>query len=611
MVERKLQAISEYNYTNNYIPTAWRAWNEGYFARVWSIARRASEPASMIMSGCTTDDWKTPNCTRTCSNATAMFSSPENVWNCMTLATVAMGVVPGSDTADPDNVKAMDDIFHFGTLEDVDGLDVFSHVRACFWQSCSDSKYGKCAPSLEHFKCEPINVSNMWDFGDVLLNDYCRHAEVGMDSDIAGPGVFIAYIMQHGLVLLLFLLFKLTANPSRNTASKRLKTWCTGAWWPPRKKESPFLRKLASRTTHAVHSAVFDLHEAQTLFVLTFTALWIIAFTDGYIGLANLESVGSYAVNSDISLNLAGLGMSPVLVLQLVLHRAGKRWGFTLSLMTINWVMITVYLLNRGSEYADPSDFWQTLKESSSVPACGNNPGPLSYCLGARSMQYFPGTLLSGFGMPFITCVLVWDWLLHSHGRIPWVAGHMGRLEKRVGGIWGEDRLANVKNSSFWDILWIIPQSLGLAMMVMGLYSLILLAIQFGTNSWGFGQLMVMTIWLPVVFKFIYSLFVGTKDGTEDRIHDDLEVREVGSPEPREQDDGGSETQPLAAAASRPSTPRREEWIGMEYPSATTGQGRSEDAALRSEDTPIPRKAPHTPCSPLEEPTSRDDMPRP
>lgn len=192
MVEWRFQAISEPNYNRKGIPVEWQAWHDAWFNRISAIAEPdpGLEPTVLLETGCTTDDWQTPNCTRTCSDATAMFGSAENLWNCVSLASVAMAVASGNDTVDDDNVKEMNELFHIGgTLADFDGRNVFAHVRECFLQSCADSTYGRCTPRLADFRYNPIDQFNWVDFSHIIQEWYCDHRELGIDSDIAGPGV--------------------------------------------------------------------------------------------------------------------------------------------------------------------------------------------------------------------------------------------------------------------------------------------------------------------------------------------------------------------------------------------------------------------------------------
>lgn len=193
MVERKFNVIDNYDFKREYdgvdIPQQWQAWETAHFLRVKAIISHPEAGARLISYGCNNDDGGTLNCTTTCRNTTLMYNSPENLWNCVTLATVAMLAGPGNDTINQTNVEEMDEKFHFESLDAVNGLDIFQRVRECAWSSCSDSKYGACTASFQQFKCAAVSPKNIASFGDILQGPYCKAAGSGIDFDIAGQGV--------------------------------------------------------------------------------------------------------------------------------------------------------------------------------------------------------------------------------------------------------------------------------------------------------------------------------------------------------------------------------------------------------------------------------------
>ncbi|RKL21271.1 hypothetical protein BFJ68_g2539 [Fusarium oxysporum] len=128
MIERKFQVIDKYEFNRTYhgiaISEQWQAWETAHFFRVKSIIENPTVGARLISYGCNNGDGSSLNCTKTCSNATLMYSSPENLWNCMTPATLGMLVGPGNDTIDHESEKKMDEKFHFGTVEKFNSLNI-------------------------------------------------------------------------------------------------------------------------------------------------------------------------------------------------------------------------------------------------------------------------------------------------------------------------------------------------------------------------------------------------------------------------------------------------------------------------------------------------------
>ncbi|RTE80732.1 hypothetical protein BHE90_004784 [Fusarium euwallaceae] len=79
-----------------------------------------------------------------------------------------------------------------------------------------------------------------------------------------------------------------------------------------------------------------------------------------------------------------------------------------------------------------------------------------------------------------------------------------------------------------------------------------------GQYSWGFGQLVSMAVWIPVVTNFFTFLIVGTEKGTEARIHKELQVSRVSTFVMASQGmpgkDGSDEAQSFPLLAAAPST---------------------------------------------------------
>lgn len=173
------------------ISPEWQMWDEAYFKRVSDTLADPTHTGKLMAEGCNNGDSEELNCTKTCDSAEYMFRSPQNLWNCMTLSTVAMKVIPEptNDTVNRDSEKDMDGMFHFGSLRDFDRLYAFRKVRECLWQSCSDSKYGKCTEDLFDYQCSPIHQFSLGNFGTVLSERYCSVADPGFDFDLVGQGV--------------------------------------------------------------------------------------------------------------------------------------------------------------------------------------------------------------------------------------------------------------------------------------------------------------------------------------------------------------------------------------------------------------------------------------
>ncbi|KAM0373007.1 hypothetical protein ACHAPZ_007642 [Fusarium culmorum] len=404
MPERKFRLIGDYDISRKYhginIPKQWQAWETAHLFRVKSIAEQPEVPARLISYGCNNGDPDALNCTTTCANATLMHSKPENLWNCMTLATLGMLVSPGNDTIDRENEKEMDDIFHFGTVEKFNTLNVFTKVRNCAWASCSDSTYGHCTSSLHGFKCNPIKPSNIEKFGRVMAKPYCQAASAGIDLDIAGQG---------GLI----------------------------------------------------------------------TA-----------------------------------GMYPVLMAQLVMHRAGERRFYTLFFVVLSWIFMTII-----TEFQDfnADAFEQHLKQVSAVEACGNMPGPMSFCQGIKekkSYEFFATTLACRYVVHVIMSCLIIDYIFYFiKTRFPKDEVKYTQLGGAAPSFLSFTEMRGARQGL--GIFWAMVEVLTVAMIFISLNEMVQLldmhTAEGGLSNWGFGQLVAVAIWFPVVIKFLRLNIVGPR----------------------------------------------------------------------------------------------------
>ncbi|KAG5814274.1 hypothetical protein H9Q74_002885 [Fusarium xylarioides] len=527
MVERKFQVINKYDFNRTYhgieISEQWQAWETAHFFRVKSIIENPTVGARLISYGCDNGDDSSLNCTTTCSNATLMYGSPQNLWNCITLATLGMLVGPGNDTIDRESEKKMDEQFHFGTAEKFNSLNVFRKVRDCAWASCSDSTYGHCTSSLQGFKCGPVSPDNIAKFGRVMAKPYCQAASAGIDLDIAGQGIVTAYVIQLVLALFLGLCFKLTTSWIRTF----------GRISSPFQKDSVFRGTCQrwqttlseTRFAKAASSAMLDFQESQALFATTISITAIITFDGGNrAGLANMLTLFSWMFNHRILQGLITAGMYSVLIAQLVMHRAGERRFYTLFFVVLSWILMTVI-----TEFQDfnADAFEEHLKQVSTVDACGGNPGPMSFCQGIKeknSYDFFNITLACRFAIHAIVSCLIIDWAVH------FVKTRMMGDKIKYTQIGGDSRtifsFAETKGAKLsLGVFWAAIEILTIIMIFIGLREMIELldmhSADDGLSTWGFGQLVAVAIWFPVMIKFICLSIFGPRREVKQKVNID------------------------------------------------------------------------------------------
>ncbi|KAI1012821.1 hypothetical protein LB504_008507 [Fusarium proliferatum] len=518
MVEWQFEVI--HNITSNrkllgtIISPEWQMWDEAYFKRMSDTLADPTHTGKLMAEGCNNGDSEELNCTKTCDSAEYMFRSPQNLWNCMTLSTVAMKVIPEptNDTVNRDSEKDMDAMFHFGSLRDFDRLYAFRKVRECLWQSCSDSKYGKCTEDLFDYQCSPIHQFSLGNFGTVLSERYCSVADPGFDFDLVGQGVLISYIMQYVLVLFFCLSFALTRQWTKKHIWGRIRRLMSkGSLLPSgtRQNTSPPVKwfiRFCRQFPSAITSTLIDLQETQTLFAATISVATILAF-HCYTGLANVASISSYVLNNEIAHGVIIIGMIPLLLLQLVLHASEHTSTYTLGFVLLNWVFIVIKsALQKGGA----AGFEKTLQRQSSLPVCGNNPGAMSYCMNYTIKTGFTHIKFSLIFVHVLTFLLFTDWTLDKlHGFY-----EKDRPSKR--GSLVRSLIKKKALAILTAFLALVPMAFGLADLVRFYKGLRDRYTPEGGLPWSFGQVTAVAVWLPVACKFLHYCVV--KDGVQARI---------------------------------------------------------------------------------------------
>jgi hypothetical protein len=262
-----------------------------------------------------------------------------------------------------------------------------------------------------------------------------------------------------------------------------------------------------TRFANAASSALLDFQESQALFAATISITAIITFDGGNRpGLANMLTIFSWMFNRRIMQGLITAGMYPVLMAQLVMHRAGERRFYTLFFVVLSWIVMAVM-----PEFEDlnAAAFEEHLKQVSPVEACGGNPGPMSFCQSIKvkkSYEFFALTIGFQFIVHIIASCLVIDWIVQfaktrmAGDKVKYM--QIGRESQTIFSF-AETKASKLALGFFWatiEIFNIIMVLIGLREMIdlLGMY-----LADGGPSTWGFGQLVAVAIWFPVMIKFI------------------------------------------------------------------------------------------------------------
>ncbi|KAF4343981.1 hypothetical protein FBEOM_2025 [Fusarium beomiforme] len=539
MVERSFRYLSKINATDLpfqqfSIKKEWRAWEIAWLYRLPQIITHATVPARLIEGGCEIDG--VVNCTKACESEKYMFETPETLWNCLTIATVAMMTTNGGpDTISNETLDKLETEFNTGPLNEFHRRHALLKYVKCALQSCSDSKFGGCPP------------------GNIMSGEYCNKADPGIDWDMAGPGIIVAYLIQFTIVLFFALCYKTSRTWIRNFTLITLLPF-QGPIGAAKTAYNWQKSVHKSRFGVAVGSVLVDLQEAQAVFLATVSAASIITFSgSGGTGLANISSLVSWLTNNLASRGMISAGMYPLLFVQLILQKTNNRWWYTLFLVFINWVLILV--ISRP-QTVDNNSLLEHFKESSGLERCGNSLGPRTFCqtfnqpsqkdiaeerpdyLNRDAENFFEFHSQIHAPMHVIMAFLILDWVISmikiyiferdwvSHKANAWV----DRLPLRLKTFYTGRYFV-----LYAEALWILMEALTIAMGAIGAYEFtVFLDVLQGPGTdkeskiyitkWGFGQLVALCVWVPVIIKFVSLMVDGALPGWRKRLGKSVDI---------------------------------------------------------------------------------------
>ncbi|KAH7469862.1 hypothetical protein FOMA001_g14757 [Fusarium oxysporum f. sp. matthiolae] len=609
MVERSFQYLPRLNFTDSpfkqfTIPQDWRAWEVAWLYRLPAIITHASYPARLIESGCIIDN--VTNCHKACGSEEHMFSNPETLWNCLTLATVAMmSTNHGPDTISNQTLEEVDRKFNTGPLDEFWKLGALLRYVKCALQSCSDSKFGGCPPELWTFQCQMITSKKIKDLGRIMSTEYCDKADPGIDYDIAGPGIIVAYLIQFTIVLFFALCYKITKTWIRNLTLISLLPF----QGPAAAVETAFQwQKMVSRSTFgvAVASTLVDLQEAQAVFLGTISIAAIITFSSSSgTGLGNISSLLSWLTNNLTVRGMVSAGMYPLLFVQLILQKTHNRWWYTLVLVFINWVLVV--LIARPQTVDEPS-LLEHFTDSSPLERCGNHSGPRTFCqtfnkpakrgsssttgeelghLDRDAESFFKFHSRIQAPMHVIMAFLILDWILamirmHLLERGDWLShkAHalMDSLPLRLKSFYTRRYFV-----LFTEAIWISMEVLTIVMGAIGVHEFaafmhLLSGGESGNESkvdlskWGFGQLVAVCVWVPVILKFACLMVDGALPGWRKRLGQFIEITQR-----KENDPDGNDVVMDTLLPSRPTKRGQTDEVEGRTLTARRSWGRSCD----------------------------------
>jgi hypothetical protein len=155
--------------------------------------------------------------------------------------------------------------------------------------------------------------------------------------------------------------------------------------------------------------------------------------------------------------------------------------------------------------------FEKHLKQVSTVPVCGNMPGPMSFCQGIKekeSYEFFPITLACRYVVHVVVACLIIDYVAYFVKKH--FLGDKAKY-KQLGGAappFFETKGTRRGLVVFWVLLGIMTISMIFVSLTELLQLLDMHSADGGVSTWAFGQLVAVTIWFPVAIKFL-ALNIG------------------------------------------------------------------------------------------------------
>ncbi|UPK99925.1 hypothetical protein LCI18_010860 [Fusarium solani-melongenae] len=504
----------------------WQNWETAWLKLIERVANYTKDPIVLIDDGCKTEA-DGISCTEAGSNSTYLFKSAETLWNCVGLATLHMTTWNNPDEGHPritinrDDEKEVRQRFQLGPLEDFNYVDVFQNYRACATESCFISELG-CSLEFDEFQNIPVTYEKTLEFGYIMSHNYCTNGDLGIDGDLAGPGLFIAYLIQFSLSMFFVLSLNFTTS-----WTKYLKAAEIAKKWQDRLSNNRF--------AGAVASTIADFQEAQSQYLAILSIVGVVVYAEiGSPGFGKAHTLWAWYINNLLLDDMVSISIYPILSVQIALHKTQNRWWYTLLWVVFTWMMAYVILI---SGWADKVEAEKSFKQDAGLKSCGQNAGPKIYCLNYGEsdegfaynglMQEEESILSSKFtywAIHGIIPILLWDWFMK--GFVP----VLFPTKELTGHRWYR-LLTAVTSQLALTLLELFTMALGTYNLANFVMFRSALGDTYGEGQsdpvfggWSYGQFVALFVWMPILGKFLSVLFEGTVPVVQKRTNHHVNV---------------------------------------------------------------------------------------
>lgn len=502
----------------------------------------------------TGEGWR--DCVSACSSPELMFNSSFTLWNCLTLGAASLYASTDGMVVDSGDLATVGQGLGFSSLDQFNGTQILRDTMSCIKGSCQDYSLGSCSDNITRLAIDGGlgSITAMYEG----LQGYCDGASGIVNSDIAGPGVVVSYILQAALAIAVYVFINLFTSwlqpilaalytfQDRMSGMRSTRTTDSSIMGPD-ERMTPWQRAgerqqvlARSRAAAALTSALVEFQEVQGFFVasIQFATLFVFASDDKTAMLSSTSSFGEAVLNVEVVQMLSINGVLPVLLIQIGLMRLGVRWWYMTSIVV--GVFLVALLIATKSLMPDYDTLWAYFKESGPIDMCGGNPSPMTYCFNSLDgLNAVLQRMNSGLELGCVTAsVLLLDQVWHTlngnnrldHALDEWELRNclVLFLRRRV-------------RRGFVALLWFCVE-FGLLIYV-GIYLKavveVLKVVGMDSSYWTYGQIIAVMMWAPVVGKYIYFNMFGIMEGVGKRLPSGYKVVEVDDDEDDDQQNGG------------------------------------------------------------------------
>ncbi|KAJ5605950.1 hypothetical protein N7510_008731 [Penicillium lagena] len=392
----------------------------------------------------------------------------------------------------------------------------------------------------------------------------CDGISASVNSDIGGPGVFVSYLMQLLIVIYLWILmrsFRLAPRVcrlvaiiagQRNQGTMRHKAL---DW---EQKARDFLAEHG----YVLKSVMVEYQEAQCWFMIACQACTLFAMKFKHVFDAStlMQLWADHALTGLIGV----AGILPITIGQWSLQRMHMSSAWIIFLSTVAMILSQITLFWTYSKAALPNklvgfegDSWPT--------SCGGHPPPLIWCAytpwvaqAIRPIDIFVYAIDPVCILIYMICFAEWT---IKELRPMWPAFNnvfekgpvLGRLSRLVHRMFAHQHYRHIPKV----FITIFELYMFISVLIYAWYYYVVASV--GTiewSGWSFGQILALTMWAPVISKYIYWTMFGTESYSEVRVAAPYKIVKTGGnpddDEDNDDNDSGPETENLPSHELRP-----------------------------------------------------------